>query len=196
MTLPCGGDAQAAFKGFKVTGTATYGTGAIVEFVDAETKDPKLPPGTTEAKEGARGIYTVAIDPAGRYGFTGPISPILPGPTIGTRATSFAGADSAASEFVDAVRRRDCRNFYRVTLTPDLEPAAACSTTLARDYAPLTKQLKEHEDAKPVRAGGTHDLTFYGLRTGAEYRTLVVLTNAPGERQPYLVMGTFKGPSS
>ena len=196
LQLPCGDEARTAFRGFKVTATATYGTGGVVEFVGAETEDPELPPGVEESEDGARGIYTVAVDPSGHYAFTGPFAPILPGPTVGTRAASFAGADAAAREFVDAVRRRDCRNFYRVTLTPGLEQEAACSRTLGGDYAPLTKQLRKHEKATVVRSGGTAHVAFYGLRTGDEYRTLVVLRNAPGEEQPYLVMGAFRGPSS
>jgi hypothetical protein len=196
MRLNCNARARRAFAGFRVTAAAAYGTGGIVEFIDAETKYPQLAPGQKPSRAGVRGIYTVALDPDGKYAFTGPVSPILPGPTIGTRAASAAGADAVARQFVDAVRRRDCALFYRVALTPGKLQAAACAGTLRRDYAAVTGALKKHPEARAVRQGGTADLTFYGLRTGGDYRTLVILKNAPGERQPYLAMGTLKGPSS
>ena len=194
--MPCGRAMRAPFAGFKVTDTATFGTGGLVEFEDSETRHAKLPAGLEPSPSGPRGIYTVAIDPGGRYAFTGPISPILPGPTIGTRPASFAGPDRAAHQFLLALRRTECGLFYRVTLTPGLGRSAACARGLGHQYAPLAKQLKDDAGAKPVRFGGTRDLTFYGLRTGGQYRTLIVLKNLPGQAQPYLVMGAFRGPSS
>jgi hypothetical protein len=195
MQLNCDRRARKAFAGFKVTDTATYGTGGVVEFVDAETKDPKLAAGVTTSAEGARGVYTVAIDPRGRWSFTGPVSPVLPGPTIGTKPASIAGPARAARDFAAAVERSDCALFYKVTLTPGLDQQKACGTILG-DYAPLAKELKEQDDdAKPRALGGNATFTFFALRTGQQYRTLVVFKNAPGEEQPYLVMGAFKGPS-
>jgi hypothetical protein len=85
--------------------------------------------------------------------------------------------------------------FYKVTFTPGLDQKQACATTLGQ-YAPLARQLKDHTDAKPRRLGGNGTFTFYGLRTGGRYRTVVVLKTAPSEAQPYLVMRAFSGPSS
>jgi hypothetical protein len=195
MQLNCDRRAKTAFAGFKVTATATYGSGGIVEFVDAETARPKLPPGATESADGARGVYTVAIDPRGRWAFTGPVAAVLPGPTIGTKGAGLAGPNKAAREFIAAVKRSDCALFYKVTFTPGLEQQEACATTLG-GYAPLAKQLKDGPEPRVRPLGGNGTFTFLGLRTGDQYRTLVVLRTTPGERQPYLVMGALKGPSS
>jgi hypothetical protein len=182
MQLNCSGRARKAFAGFRVTAAARYGSGGIVEFVDAETEAPK------------RGVYTVALDPRGRWAFTGPVSPLLPGPTIGTKPGSLVGPRRAVREFVVAVKRSDCALFYRVTFTPGLGRQQACATILG-DYAPLAKQLKDGPDPRVLRLGGTGTFTFFGLRTGDEYRTVVVLKTAPSEAQPYLVMRAFRGPS-
>ncbi|HKP88448.1 MAG TPA: hypothetical protein VJT75_00590 [Thermoleophilaceae bacterium] len=195
MRLNCNARAKRAFAGFKVTATARYGTGGIVEFEDAETKRPELPGGQRPSPEGARGVYTVAVDRRGRFAFTGPISPILPGPTIGTSARDTAGPARAVRHFLEAVKRSDCAGFYAVTFTPGLEREEACASKLGA-YAPLAEQLEEGDvEPKLERLGGTADFTFFGLRTGDGYRTVVVLRTAPGEPQPYLVMGTLKGPS-
>jgi hypothetical protein len=193
MQLNCGSRARRAFAGFRVTAAARYGTGGVVEFVDAETKAPKLAAGTTVSRAGARGVYTVALDSRGHWAFTGPVSPLLPGPTIGTRPGSRAGPARAVRQFVTAVKRSDCALFYRVTFTPGLDQSEACATTLG-DYASLAKQLKDG-DSRVLPLGGNGTFTFYGLRTEGDYRTVVVLKTAGGEAQPYLVMRAFRGPS-
>jgi hypothetical protein len=189
VQLNCNPRARRAFAGFKVTGTATYGTGGVVEFVNAETRDPK---GVTPSARGARGVYTVALDPRGRWAFTGSVLPVLPGPTIGTRPAGVAGARRAARQFVTAVRRSDCSLFYRVTFTPGQERQQACAIGLG-EYAPLAQQLRDHSDASPRPLGGNAVFAFFGLWTGDQYRTVVVFRSAPSE--PYLVMGALKGPS-
>jgi hypothetical protein len=194
MQLNCDSRAKRAFAGFRVTGAARYGSGGVVEFVDAETKDPRLPPGTTVSARGARGVYTVAVDPRGRWAFTGPVSPLLPGPTIGTRPAG-AAARTAVSRFLAAVERSDCARFYRVTFTPGLDQQRACATVLG-DYAPLAKQLEDGPDPRVLTLGGNGTFTFFGLRTGDRYRTLVVLRTAAAGVQPYLVMAAFRGPES
>ena len=181
VQLNCNSRARKAFAGFKVTGTATYGTGGVVEFVNAETKDPK-----------ARGVYTVALDPRGRWAFTGTVLPVLPAPTVGTKPAGVAGARRAARQFVTAVRRSDCSLFYRVTFTPGQEREQACAIGLG-EYAPLAQQLRDHSDASPRPLGGNAVFSFFGLRTGDQYRTIVVFRSAPSE--PYLVMGALRGPS-
>ncbi|MFL5781889.1 MAG: hypothetical protein ACJ760_11295 [Thermoleophilaceae bacterium] len=192
MRLNCDAPARRAFAGFKVTGAQRYGSGGAIEFVDSETKDPKLPPGTVVSPRGARGVYTVAVGPRGRWAFTGPVSPLLPGPTIGTRPGSAAAARAAVQRFATAVRRSDCARFYKVTFTPGLDQQQACATTLGQ-YAPLAKQLKDGPEPRILPLGGNATFTFFGLRTGEQYRTLALI-KTPG--QPYLVMAAFPGPSS
>jgi hypothetical protein len=192
MRLNCDSRAKKAFAGFRVTGAQRYESGGVIEFEDAETKNPELPPGTVVSPRGARGVYTVALDPHGRWAFTGPVSPLLPAPTIGTRPASPAGPRAAVRRFVTAVKRSDCALFYKVTFTPGLDQQQACATVLG-DYAPLAKQLKEGPDPRILPLGGNATFAFFGLRTGEQYRTLVLIKTAG---QPHLVMAAFPGPSS
>jgi hypothetical protein len=194
MQLNCDPRARRAFAGFRVTGAATYGSGGIVEFVDAETQHPRLPEGVTVSPRGARGVYTVALDPRGRWAFTGPVSPLLPGPTIGTRAASRTAPAAAVRRFAFAVRRSDCARFYGVTFTPGLDQQRACATVLGR-YAALSKELRDGPRPRILPLGGNGTFTFFGLRTGDRYRTVVVLRAGTPGQQPYLVMAAFRGPS-
>ena len=196
LRLPCVPEGRTALKGFRVTGAAAYGSGGIVEFTDVDVHEAKLPHRLKESPAGKRGVYVVAIGPDGRYSITGPVAPILPGPTIGHSPSTFLGFDTAAKLFVDAVRGRDCARFYEFTLTPGLGRAAACARLLTNNYGPLTQQLRRHPEAKAVRSGGTAQFAFYALRTGAPYRTLIVIRGLPGGGRRYLAMGTFTGPSS
>jgi hypothetical protein len=47
-----------------------------------------------------------------------------------------------------------------------------------------------------VYEAGNERVTVYGVRTGKEYRTLTVVKGAPRDPEPYLVMGTTRGPKS
>ncbi len=62
-------------------------------------------------------------------------------------------------------------------------------------YGPLRQQLVQHKDAKPERLDGNDHFMFYALRTGDQYRTLIVSRTGPGGRKPFLGFVTFRGPS-
>jgi len=192
----CNAKARKAYKGFKVTGTETLGTGGVVEYTDAEVKTAPQPPGVKSTPADARGLVVVAIVPSGKYSATGPVVPVLPATSIGTKAASHADQDRRAQAFVDSVRARDCVEFFKYAVTPGVRNAQeACTKILDKQYALLAKSLKANPDAKPVYEGGNDRVTVYGLRTGKEYRTLTVVKGAPGDAEPYLVMGTTRGPA-
>jgi hypothetical protein len=193
----CNAQARKAYKGFKVTGTETFGTGGVVEYTDAEVKTAPQPRGVKSSPRDARGLVVVAIIPTGKYSATGPVVPVVPATSIGTKAASHADQDRRAQAFLDSVRTRDCAKFFKYALTPGVRTAQeACKKILDGQYALLAKQLKAQKDAKPVYQGGNDTVTVYGLRTAKEYRTLTVVKGTPRDPEPYFVMGTTRGPAS
>ena len=192
----CNAKARKVYKGFKVTGTETFGTGGVVEYTDAETKTAQQPPGVKSTPADARGIIVVAVIPTGKFSATGPVGPVAPATSIGTKAPSHADQDRRAQAFLDSIRVRDCVEFFKYALTPGVKNAKeACTKILDKQYSLLAKALKANPDSKPFYLGGNDRVTVYGLRTGKEYRTLTVLKGAPSDQEPYLVMGTTRGPA-
>ncbi|MEA2441649.1 MAG: hypothetical protein QOH76_3073 [Thermoleophilaceae bacterium] len=192
----CNAQARKAYAGFKVTGTETFGSGGVVEYTDAEVKTAKQPAGVKSTPADARGLVVVAIVPTGKYSATGPVVPVVPTTSIGTKAASHADQDRRAQAFLDSVRTHDCAKFFKYAVTPGVRNAKeACAKILDKQYALLAKALKLHADARPVYEGGNDRVTVYGLRTGKDYRTLTVVKGAPGDPEPYLVMGTTRGPA-
>ena len=144
FALLCNAKAKQAYKGFKVLGTATYGTGGVIEFTDAEvekTTRQVLAPGVKPVNHRKVGIYPIAISPTGRYEVTGPASPILPGSLIGTKPTDWSGADANAVNFLKSVRDNDCSAFFKYALTPRLSKAQACKLGLHQAYGLLHNEL-------------------------------------------------------
>lgn len=191
----CTPKARKAYRGFKVTRSEAFGTGALLEFTDAEIKAaPKTPTprGVTPPVKRNTGLLILALDPTGRYAFAASISPIMAGPTIGTKPVDWKGADSNAVVFLKAVRDKDCKPFFKYSLTPKGMPEKqACAQGLGKFYAPLEKALKSAKDVKLFRFGGTDQFYFYGLRTGRDFRTLVTAANPP-PGPPFLALGTLR----
>jgi hypothetical protein len=182
--LPCDEKTKKLFAGFTITAAKAYGTGGVVEFRDAEVKN-------------GFGVYTIAIGEDGKYQLTGPISPIVEGPSTTQRAPKDPkGMDRAAEDMVESIRANDCNRFYESVITPEgLPKDQACRQELTEAYGPLRQQLTRHEDAKPERLDGNDQFMFYALRTGEQYRTLIVSRTAPGAPKPFFGFVTFRGPS-
>jgi hypothetical protein len=181
--LPCDRKTAKLFANFEITGSKAYGTGGVIEFKDAEVKD-------------GIGAYTVAIGEDGKYQITGPISPILPKTSLPDEARDPDKMDDAAEEMVGAIRANDCNRFYAAVITPEgLPKDQACRQELTEAYGPLRAELTKHKDAKPERIGGNDQFMFYALRTGEQYRTLIVSRTAPGAPKPFLGFVTFRGPA-
>jgi hypothetical protein len=180
--LPCDEKTKELFANFKVTGAKAYGTGGVIEFQDAEVKQ-------------GFGVYTVAIGDDGKYQLTGPISPIVQVSTLNLEPKAVDDMDTAAENMVAAIRANDCNRFYEAVLTPEgLPKDQACRQELTEAYGPLRQQLAKHKDAKPERLEGNNHFMFYALRTGSEYRTLIVSRTGPGAKKPFLGFVTFRGP--
>jgi hypothetical protein len=183
LPLPCTARAKKLFAGFEVTGARTYGSGGIVEFRSAETR-PNL------------GVYTIAIGEDGRYHLTGgPLGPIVEKSTLSEEPGREEEMDTAAQAMVAAIRANDCNRFVSNVVTPlGLQRQQVCEQELGQAYAPLRRQLIQHKDAKPERLDGNAAFMFYALRTGREYRTLIVTRTGKGAPKPFLGFVTFKGP--
>ena len=180
--IPCEAKAKKLFAGFQVTGSKTYGSGAVVEFKDAEVKQ-------------GFGAYTVAIGEDGKYQITGPISPILQASSLNQEPKDAERMDEAAQQMVDAIRANDCNRFHEWVITPEGMPKdQACKQELTEAYGPLRQELTQAKDAKPERLDGNDQFMFYALRTGEQYRTLIVARTAPGAPKPFLGFVTFRGP--
>jgi hypothetical protein len=178
--LPCDARAKKLFDRFEVTGAKTYGTGGVVEFRNAETKD-------------RIGVYTVAIGEDARYQITGPVSPIVPKTTLAEEPREPGKMDDAAQAMVDAIRTKNCDEFIAaVVVPPGLPKQKACEQELNQAYGPLRQQLVADKDAKPERLEGNGTFMFYALETGDEYRTLIVSRVDQGGTVRGFV--TFRGP--
>ena len=183
LELPCDARAKKLFAGFEVTGAKTYGTGGIVEFRSPQT-------------QGDIGVYTIAIGDDGRYHLTGgPLGPVVERSTLNEKPAREEEMDRAAQAMVDAIRANNCERFVQEVVTPQgLSKKETCEQELGEAYAPLRAELAKHKDAKPERLDGNGTFMFYALRTGDEYRTLIVTRTGPGAPKPFLGFVTFKGP--
>ena len=183
LPLPCGARAKKLFAGFKVTGAKAYGSGGVVEFQNAETKD-KL------------GVYTVAIGEDGKYQITGPIVPFVDKSSLNEEPDKEDEMDEAARAMVDAIRTNNCDKFIQaVVVPPGLEKDAACKQELVELYGPLRQSLTADKDAEPKRLDGNAGFMFYALQTGDQYRTLIVGRTQQGAAKPYVGFVTFRGPA-
>ena len=122
----------------------------------------------------------------------GPISPILLGSVIGTKPTNAAGADAVAVTFLKSIRDRNCDAFYKYSVTlRAVTKKSACKEGLDNSYKELHDQLTSGKKVTLFREGGDAQFYFYGLRTGSQFRTLVVAKNRP-PGPAFLAFGTAK----
>jgi hypothetical protein len=185
FVLPCPATdknpkAKRAFANFKVTGSAGYGTGGVIDFTDAE------------AAKG--GTYIVAVGASGRWHIN--YAPILGRKSVGTKPDR-AGFDRPIKPFLDAIRTSNCKAFFDWSLTQSHTAAEACRKELP-GYKNLAAALKAQPDVKPSFLGGNAEAAFYSLRTDKPkpvYRTLTVVKSAPRDPKPYFVLGTDVGPA-
>ncbi len=193
--LFCNAQGKKAYKDFKVVGTEVFGTGGLLEFTDAEiakAKGLKPTPGVKTKGNKQVGVLTAALDQTGHFQLTGPVSPILPGSVIGTSPVNAAGADANAVAFLKSIRDKDCNAFYRYSLTPRaVSKKVACKEGLDTAYGELHNQLTSGKKVDLFRQGGNAQFYVYGVRTGSQFRTLIVAKNPP-PGPPYLAFGTAR----
>ena len=169
FALTCDVTAQRAYAGFRVTGTATFGTGGVVDFTDAEV---------------ARGgTYVVGLDPKRRF------SIVLAAPvgqkTVGTKQRNPAAFNQAAQRFVAAIRNRNCDEYVKYSFAAaGVSRKRACAEAFSRDSG-IQPELAGDRRAAPRPLGGNSYFAFYALSSKPDhYRTLVVARVPPAR---YLV---------
>jgi hypothetical protein len=183
FNMPCKGPQHKAFAGFKVTGGATYGAGAVVEYTDAEVASKTHVvgfPGVSPTTSRNTGVYPLAVSTSGRYVYQPAGSgPVFPGSYIGTKPTGWAGADAEAVKFLTAVRDNNCDTWFKNVITPNgMAKKTACQLGLIKSYGPLRQELI----AQPVklnREDGNGVFYFYRLDTGKTTGTLGIARDQP-----------------
>ncbi len=173
--LTCDDATRAAYAGFRVTAYAGFGTGAVVDAVDAGA-----PKGLTAP---------LALGPHRRYVLAQP-APITRHTSTATRPSTLSPFVTGARLYVAATRARNCNLFFAHALTPhDLSQAGACARQFsvgARNVA----ELAADRGAALRRLGGTADFQFFALATRpGHYRTIVVGRVGPSYA-PYLTTST------
>lgn len=181
VRLPCPSSSRRlarAFRGFRVRGTRTYGTGAVIDFTDAE------------APRG--GTYVLALSQRRRWSIV--FAPITNRLTSRDRGPGdLTGAQAALAGFLPAVRDGDCDGYFRFAVTGPTETRAqACRTAFGADglYTGLQQDLRATPGATPSPLGGNRTFAFFALRTGTTYRTAITLRTAAGASEPFLVLTT------
>lgn len=157
VMLPCGGKPGKAYANLKVTGTATFGTGGVVDFTDAEAPD-----GAT---------LLIGLDQSGKYGV---MASLVSGKKeVGTKPRHLAVSDKGVKNFIRAVRTEDCDAYFEQAFTFSQNKAKECKAEFASS---TPDEFAADPGAKPIRFGGVADFVFYGLSTKPDgYRTIVTL---------------------
>lgn len=164
VTLPCGGKDGKAYADLEVTGTASFGTGGVVDFTDAEAPD-----GAT---------LLIGLDQSGRYGV---MASLVSGKEeVGTKPGQPAVSDKAVNNFVRAVRTEDCDAYFDQAFTFTQDKAKECKEEFASS---TPDELAADPGANPTRLGGAAGFVFYRLATKPDgYRTIVTLPgSSPSE---------------
>ncbi len=148
--FPCPPDKELrkSMENFEVVGAADYGTGAVVDY-----KSGQAPDGATIV------LFTSLARnwSVSRFG-------VLTKPSVGTSDENgrFAYED-AVGDYLDAVRRRDCKAFKEAAFTGDSN-GNVCKGVFGATGS-LAKRLKENPSAVPRYLGGNNTYGFFSLET-------------------------------
>lgn len=175
-------DVRRSMARFEVIGSATYGTGAVVDYRTGALED------------GA--VLTMRVAPDGawtlsRFG-------LLYEPAVETSdEDSRDGFDSAVQGYLEAVRERDCDLYARHSFS-EAEEDDICKTDFAQTEH-LAKTLEANPAAAPEYLGGNESFGFYGLtlpEPKSRYLTINVVKAAEGSLRPFLVLDVTPGPAA
>lgn len=198
-SLPCTpGKTQSKFAGFKITATAQYGTGAVVEFTDAEVARARHNldvAGATPTRRRPTGFLPLALGSSGAYTYIPAAAPpILAGSYVGTRPNGWSEADATAIRYLTAVRDVNCPTWFKYTATPNgMSRPQACKLGLTQAGAPL-RQLLKTQRVKLSRMGGNAVFYFYRLQVGSTAGTIGIARDQP-PAPSFITLGTARAPS-
>lgn len=166
---PC----EQGYEGLKVTGTEDFGTAALIDYTSAGNPD-----GATAA---------LALNEGGRYRLIQSLVPAsigLSAEQSGTEPTEQTLRDDQAERFVEAVRAKDCDEYFEAALTPTQDKQKECRAEFDPE-AGIQPDLESSPDAVPESLGGTEAFGLYGLEAGGRYRVLLAVRNyGPDEKDP------------
>lgn len=162
----------ALLRAIKVTDSADFGTGAIVD-------------GTVGGKPIA---FDAVLDQTRKFKLTG-VS--MPRHQVNTKPAARADFEAPATAFVKAVRDGNCRaayavlaGFSRLAYSSENQFCSLFKANFLAKPAGLGARLRADPRAKLVDLGGSRDTHFFGLATEpAGYRTIVVGVVGKGRLQ-------------
>ena len=167
---------------FEAVGAEAYGTGAVVDYTSGQAED------------GAALILRVAPD---RNWAVSRIGIVTEPSTETGDEDSRAGFRKAATEYLDAVRARDCRAFDAVAFTGTDGPQETCRTIFpgTKDFA---RRLKQNPGARPVYQGGNASYGFLTIemRKPKPMSMTISVMKTPGASGRYLVLSAGQSPTA
>jgi hypothetical protein len=183
ITIYCGSQAQGLYDDFKVTGTQSFGTAGIVDYMDAEAPGGATAVAALDDKGYFRLVSSLILSrPA-------PGQPKLAARQVGTKATDEDVREKIVTDFIAAIRQRNCDVYFKLGLTPTRDKRSECRI----EFNPKTRvqpQLAGDPAAEPEPLGGTQAFGFYGLSTdpGGHYRTIVLVPGPASGNPKYLAL--------
>ncbi len=183
-TFPCPAerDFRRSMARFEVTGTAAYGTGAVIEYKSGTVKD--------------NASILLYVDPRGEWAVSR--FGLLNEPAVGTSDdANEEGFKKAIDGYLNALNKRDCAAYNDFAYTGSTDEKKVCKTQF-----PATRTLSTlmSQDGRiDLRyLGGDRIYGFYALELDkpAPRRFTVSLTKTPGGSvEPFVVLDVAEGPA-
>jgi hypothetical protein len=171
-----------SLRKFEVTGAATFGSGAVIDY-----RSGAVPDGASA---------TLFVGPKGEWGISR--FGLLYGRTVGTRdGPRRAAFDRAVDGYLRAVGARDCKLYRKHAATIDSTPKKGCEDEFRRTSA-IGGAIAINGGAQPRYLGGNRILRFYGVtlrKPRPSYFTLSVI-EASTSPPTVVVLDAAPGPAS
>ena len=184
LACPTNPDLRKSLATFDTTGADTYGTGAVVDYTSGAAQD------------GASVILTKNSD--GQWAITK--FGLVYGKTVGTGdKPSRQAFDKAVTTLMRAVRDRNCKLYYGLTVVQPADPKNACAPDGGFGQTKsLARALRESPDPEPAYVGGNRAFGFYRLaltRPKPRHETISVVRTAPGSQPAAAILQVSPAPA-
>lgn len=168
---------------FETTGAGSYGTGAVVDYTSGGARD------------GASVLLAQGTD--GRWMLTK--FGLVYGKTVGTDdGPSRKAFDHAVATYLRAIRTRDCKLYYQLSIIQASNPKKACDPGGGYDQTKtVARALRESGNPEPDYLGGNSAFGFYGLalsRPKRRYDTITVVRAASDSGPAAGILNFTPGP--
>jgi hypothetical protein len=169
-----------ANKSTKLVSAATYGPAAVIDYTSPGAKKGA----SIILYRNAEGEWAIA-----NWG-------LLYGSTVGSDADDREDSEAIVTDYLAAVRERDCEGYNKVALTQSSELKDVCKQEFPGTEL-LAKALKGNPDVEPRYIGGNEDFNFWSLQfEGPEPRAYTIGTAATpeGSLRPQVVLTAHPAP--